>query len=416
MSEFDWSGLGKNIKDLVEDAIHSSDYEKLNRDINAALRQVMDGVESTVREAGKTAGQALDEAARNFQQAKETEKSERKQQTKRAVPVYKGPLYISTGGRKVSSMAMAVLGFLLAAVFAGNVLGIVFKMLGGLLSAVSFAVQMCLMGIPMLIAISLGVRGIARIGKLQRFRGYLHVLGDRAFCDLQELAFATGRKVNQVRKDLRWMIEKNWFLEGHLDRQETCLIVTHDMYQTYLKSELQREQRLKEEKEAAWETKKQQAATAEQGDGLPKEVQEVLEAGEAYLWQIRTCNEDIPGEEISAKISRIEHLVQQIFVRVKAHPETVSDIRKMMEYYLPTTVKLLEAYAQLDAQRVQGEHIARSKREIEEVLDTLNVAFEKLLDNLFRDTAWDVSADISVLETMLAQEGLTEDDFGREPK
>ena len=231
---------------------------------------------------------------------------------------------------------------------------------------------------------------------------------------------ATGRKVSQIRKDLRWMIEKCWFLEGHLDRQETCLIATNEMYQTYLQSEVQREQRLKEEQEAvrAQEEKngRAQQASMEQNAGIPTEVQEVLDAGEAYLRQIRKCNDDIPGEEISAKIYRIEHLVQQIFIRVKEHPEAVSDIRKMMEYYLPTTVKLLEAYAKLDAQSVQGEHITRSKREIEEVLDTLNVAFEKLLDNLFQDTAWDVASDISVLETMLAQDGLTKEDFRREPK
>ena len=83
----------------------------------------------------------------------------------------------------------------------------------------------------------------------------------------------------------------------------------------------------------------------------------------------------------------------------------------MMQYYLPTTVKLLEAYEQLDKQPVQGENIRNSKREIEKTLDTLNVAFEKLLDSLFQDTAWDVSSDISVLQTRLAQEGLTEGDF-----
>lgn len=62
-------------------------------------------------------------------------------------------------------------------------------------------------------------------------------------------------------------------------------------------------------------------------------------------------------------------------------------------------------------QPVQGENITASKKEIEETIDTLNIAFEKLLDSIFRDTAWDVSTDISVLHTVLAQEGLTEDDF-----
>ena len=101
--------------------------------------------------------------------------------------------------------------------------------------------------------------------------------------------------------------------------------------------------------------------------------------------------------------------MDRIFDRVEQKPDTVDDIRKLMEYYLPTTIKLLEAYEELDAQPVQGENIISSKQEIEKTLDTLNTSFEKLLDDLFQDTAWDLSSDISVLNTMLAQEGLTED-------
>ena len=105
----------------------------------------------------------------------------------------------------------------------------------------------------------------------------------------------------------------------------------------------------------------------------------------------------------------MEMLVDRIFDSVEQNPESVSDIRKLMEYYLPTTIKLLEAYEELDSQPVQGENIISSKQEIEKTLDTLNTAFEKLLDDLFQDTAWDLSSDISVLQTMLAQEGLTDD-------
>ena len=105
----------------------------------------------------------------------------------------------------------------------------------------------------------------------------------------------------------------------------------------------------------------------------------------------------------------MEMLVDKIFDRVEQNPASVGDIRKMMEYYLPTTIKLLQAYQDLNAQPVQGENIISSKKEIEKTLDTLNRAFEKLLDDLFQETAWDVSTDISVLHTMLAQEGLTED-------
>ena len=125
--------------------------------------------------------------------------------------------------------------------------------------------------------------------------------------------------------------------------------------------------------------------------------------------RIHEANDKIPGVEISAKISRMELLVDRIFDRVEQNPDSVEDIRKLMDYYLPTTMKLLEAYEELAAQPIQGENIVSSKKEIESTLDTLNVAFEKLLDELFQDTAWDLSSDISVLHTMLAQEGLTED-------
>ena len=107
----------------------------------------------------------------------------------------------------------------------------------------------------------------------------------------------------------------------------------------------------------------------------------------------------------------MELIVQRIFLRAEAHPEVVPDLKKMMDYYLPMTVKLLRAYADMDMQPVHGETILVSKKEIEDTLDTINFAFEKLLDDLFVDTAMDISSDISVLNTLLAQEGLVEDEI-----
>ena len=105
--------------------------------------------------------------------------------------------------------------------------------------------------------------------------------------------------------------------------------------------------------------------------------------------------------------------MRRIFQRAEEHPEIIPDLKKLMNYYLPMTVKLLNAYADMDAQPVQGETIQTSKREIEASLDTLNAAFEKLLDSVFTETALDVSSDITVLNTMLAQEGLVEDEISK---
>lgn len=287
-------------------------------------------------------------------------------------------------------------------------------------------------GAPGATAIAVGILGmctalfgaVAGVGKgwlgsIRRFRSYVRELGEREYCDIKMLAQQVRKSPRYVVKDLRKMIARGWFREGHLDEGGTCLMVSHNAYHQYTALLESRDEQNRNEQEArrrAEQEVKEKAAQmrkdeAENDESLPVEVREILKSGEEYLRKIRSCNEAIPGEEISAKISRIEMLVDRIFVRVKEQPDTVSDLHRMMQYYLPTTVKLLEAYEQLDKQPVQGENICNSKREIEKTLDTLNVAFEKLLDSLFQDTAWDVSSDISVLHTMLAQEGLTEEAF-----
>ena len=228
-------------------------------------------------------------------------------------------------------------------------------------------------------------------------------------CDVKELAQKTGRSAKAVAKDLRKMIKKGWFRQGHLDEQGTCLMVSDDAYRQYT-GLMDRMRREKEEKEAAESRAKAAADKARRDyEKLSPEVQKIVDAGDEYVRKIREANDAIPGEAISAKISRMEMLVDRIFDRVEENPDSISDIRRLMEYYLPTTIKLLDAYEDLDAQPVQGENIISAKNEIEKTLDTLNTAFEKLLDDLFQDTAWDLSSDISVLNTMLAQEGLTED-------
>ena len=189
--------------------------------------------------------------------------------------------------------------------------------------------------------------------------------------------------------------------------------MTDRMYREYLQLEAQKQNYQDQLKQDDIQRQmEQRAAEQEQNERMKKldpEVRKVLEQGDAFVQKIRQCNDAIPGEEISAKISKMEMIVDRIFDRVEQNPSSVSDIRKLMEYYLPTTIKLLEAYQEMDAQPVGGENIQKSKAEIEATLDTLNAAFEKLFDNLFQDTAWDVSSDISVLNTMLYQEGLQED-------
>lgn len=247
-------------------------------------------------------------------------------------------------------------------------------------------------------------KGSSILSGLKRYRNYIAQLRGRTYCNIKELADKNGKSFRFVAKDLKKMIEKGWFRQGHLDHDNTCLIVSHDTYQEYQNIQKQRIEQIQ------LETERQNRSKTSEGSRNP-EVEKVISEGKEYIRKIRECNQNISEEEITSKISHMEMLIQKIFDRVKEDPDALDDIQKLMEYYLPTTVKLLEAYQQLDSQPVQGENIRSSKTEIEQTLDTLNLAFERLLDSLFEEVAWDVSSDISVLHTMLAQEGLTGNDF-----
>lgn len=125
------------------------------------------------------------------------------------------------------------------------------------------------------------------------------------------------------------------------------------------------------------------------------------------LSQLKALNDEILDQAVSDKIDRIAALTRDIYSFVALNPEREGEVHKFMNYYLPTTMKLLKSYSLLERQSYQGENIVASRHDIEEILSTLVHAFEKQLDQLFAADAVDISSDITVLETMIAKDGLS---------
>ena len=146
----------------------------------------------------------------------------------------------------------------------------------------------------------------------------------------------------------------------------------------------------------------------EQEEKLPPELQSVIFQGKRAIADIRRLNDEIPDERMSAQIDLIERLTAQIFDCVKQHPEKLSQIRQFLNYYLPTTIKLMEQYVTLQNQSVKTENITEGMQKIEDLLDKVIVAFQRQLDALFESDVVDITADIRVMEQMMASEGLTE--------
>ena len=376
----------REVQTTIENAVKTSNYQELNQSItkmvNNTLKQYQKEHPATVQ--------------------KKTEHKVMNQKIQETHP----ELYGNTGGEKVKDILLIVFGGLLSGSMAIGLLTVqILQAVIGHGGITSTAVTL----IGTLAGVGMIYGGCTGLGRLKRFKKYVQALGDRTYCDFERLAGAVGRSVKFVKKDISRMIQKGWFLEGHVDEQGTCLITSNETYLQYTQTQKALEQKKQEEE-------KHQAEQERNRKNTPPEVQEVLNKGNEFLDKIHRSNDAIPGEEISAKISRMELIVEKIFERAQKHPEIIPDLKKLMNYYLPMTVKLLDAYEEMDQQPVQGENIQASKKEIEDTLDTLNQAFEKLLDSVFQDTAWDVSSDISVLHTLLAQEGLTDDDFAKMKK
>ncbi len=136
------------------------------------------------------------------------------------------------------------------------------------------------------------------------------------------------------------------------------------------------------------------------------EIDALLVERDRAVSEMRRLNDSIEDPQISAQITHLETTTGKIIDAVAASPSKLPKIRKFMNYYLPTTLKLLNAYDRMDSTGVSGANIDGAKGKVEDMLDTICAAFTRLLDDLYGEEAMDISADIKVMEQMLAQEGL----------
>lgn len=386
MSDTNWNDVGDKIKDAVDSAISTGDFSNLSRSIGDVINDTIDNVKGSVKTAAQQNKKTY--SANPYYKTIHTESAPDQPQPP--------ALYNKRPGGQAGAIISMALGYSVGIFTLAGVISFI-----ALSAAVShmFLVPLIIFGILTVGGFCLGTRGTKKIRLLNRYRSYVRQIDHRLSIPIQQLADRAHKSVAFVAKDLQNMINQRLFYEAHVDTQDNYFLLSDQAYEDYRNARLKYyEQKKIIEKE-------------QEKHKVSDECQKLIDEGQSYIRHIRECNDDIPGEEISRKLDKMEQLVQRIFDEVRIHPEVAPDLQKMMDYYLPTTSKLLDAYRELDKQPVAGDNIRSTKAEIEQTVDTLNVAFEKLLDSLFVDRAWDISSDISVLNTMLAQEGLKEDDF-----
>ena len=386
MKDKDYSNLGNQIKNLVTDAISNMDYDQLNKNI------------------GKTVGQALEEMKKGMDFAVNAKPS-----SKEAKPVPKikkeqdFPMNLKPISNKQSVLRIGfgIIGCGTSAIISAAMLlwgsfwnGLTGAQMGPSLiaSGVSFLVAVGFLGLVR--------NGMQIRGRKKRLDNYLALMDGKAYADLKILSTETKDSLKLVRKDFECLIKSGVFPEGVLNMEKTYFMGNKTLYNQYL---ISLQERAKRE-----ETLKLKEARE---DSLDESVKEAVKKGREFISHIREANLRLPAEVISKKLDRLELITEKIFGRVTEKPGQLPQIRRFMEYYLPTTQKLVVAYETFENEPLVTENIQKSKKEIENTLDTINDAFEALYDNLMEEDIMDLSSDISVLNTMLAQEGLKKDNL-----
>lgn len=443
MENSDDKNLGQEIQQIVTEAMTSMDFQRLSQDIGSTVDSALENVrrnlnrnqmeqEKTVSAQGSARKEKnyriiRDENGR-FRKVWEGSEEFTRAMTQQTAAGQGNQQNLFSSGQKRESAVKWKMQSLVSSKPVGRISSVVYGLFGGILTF-SFAVTIMILLIvwaampeelPCLIvalgmvpflggSIALLATGISQSKRLQRFRRYVKLLNGRTYAMLDDFAAALGKSQAFVRKDVRKMISLRMFPYGRLDEEGTCLILNHETWQQYQALKIQRQEQLEQQK--LQEQEKREWEEKAEADPFQREVAQALKDGEEYLRQIREANDAIPGEEISRKLDNLEMIIRKIFEQLRNHPEKLSEMKKFMEYYLPTTLKLVNTYRELDEQDLEGENISNGKQEIEKTLVTIDKAFLNLFDSLFADTAMDISTDISVLQTMLAQEGLTDSDF-----
>lgn len=237
-----------------------------------------------------------------------------------------------------------------------------------------------------------------------RFGRIRAIIGNRDSINLTKLATASNEKLKNIRKDVQKMIDagefgeyayidlgtNNFMRSPYAEPDEPEQFDYRKVYGEVLKKE--KKQPEKTEEEIVTETTSKEA----DNDDFTKIIQE-----------IRRLNDEIADEKVSARIDQIEEHTKNIFEYVTDHPDAMPQIRTFMNYYLPTTLKLLESYSRIERVGVAGENMKKSKEKIESILDLLVIGFEQQVDQLFKNESIDISSDIRVLETMMQKDGLS---------
>ena len=406
-----------------EDKFDFSDFEdlgsKIQKTIDTATAEVLKQAGNVKEEALKQVDKAKEEASRQMDKARESatrQFDKAKEGAARQFDRFYGgqneQAYVDVGhGRRVISGKLRKNPGLYSgpAEIAIGVAGLaglgVTTLVGAMATNLAIASAAIFVPFAVISAVLFG-KGIFSSSRARRVKQYSQIWMGKQYVMIDDIESKVRWNRKKIMKDIHYLTKKDLIIGAQLDEGETCLLLTDESKSQY--ENAMNAKRVREEEE---ERKRALEEAMENASFEQKEIYRIKKEGQDYLKQLADIKAQIKSLDVTAKISHMEVLAARIFVCASEHPESISRTDKLFKYYFPSVMKLLNVYEDMEKQPIQGENIQKSKREIEESLDTINQALEKLFDEMFQNVAMDISSDIQVLEVMLKQDGLTEDEL-----
>lgn len=362
MTEDNFNNWGDRLKKTISDAVGSQNYDKLSENVSDILDSAMDKLGNVIIGIGK-----------------------------KKPPKYSFPIDTEAVPDLMGTWQL--------------ILGAFFAVIGGCAMVFWLLMNLVTMGdvslIPsgVFLVVSVLSGYIAhRGGKRRRLRldfaKFCELMKDGAVFEIETLARSIRQDKDTTADELNSLINMKAFPEGHIDDEEIYFFGSSDAYREYLESK-----------------ELEQRKTELLGEEGMAEVRAAIEKGRQYQQTLHQVNDEIAEENMKKKLDEIESILGKIFDRIQERPELFSQVRRLLDYYLPITAKLADAYEDMENQDMQPENIIKSRQEIEKSMDLIKTAYYNLYNDLYADDKVDIVSDISVLRAMFAQEGLTDSDF-----
>lgn len=392
--------ISEQIFDLVMNSVDSMDFSDLSRQIRDTVNDTreefvrqLNSIQSGYRNGKNSSRKPVspDRQTSYGQRYRKHPGTEIVVPEKKLPGTYSGPAQIAAGGTGLAIFGSLSLGFGLS--------GIGLILAGSTLAAATIIAESIFLPLTLISGLLFG-RGILSRNRVKRIKNYINHWKDRSFIMLSDLSEKSGQSLKQIRQDINYLLDNRFLPGARMDQEQTCLLLTDEAISQY--EAAKESQRLREAEELR---RQEEAARWAGASEEEKDMFSFISQAEGALTDIAGYRQTLASGLMDEKLDRLELVLTRIFVCVKDHPEKLRLTRRLMNYYIPSVMKLLSVYQDLEKQPIQGENIQKTRGEIESSLDTLNDALETMFDELFQEEALDVSADIQVLKTMLTQDG-----------